>query len=70
MVFATQHHQDILQLISQCVGRKAAREQLVKKCRVSPRQAEAILDMRLDTMTKRSVEALIDELRRVVRAPG
>ncbi|MSU60243.1 MAG: hypothetical protein EXS35_19080 [Pedosphaera sp.] len=66
MVFAAQHREELLRLFAQCPDRKFARAQLVKKCRVSPQQAEAILEMRLHMMTRKSVEELVDELRAAV----
>ena len=66
MVFAAEHRDEILPVVGQCKDRTAARQKLVRVCRVSERQAEAILEMRLHSMTRKSVATMIDELQRVV----
>ncbi len=68
MVFAAEHRDEILPVVGQCKDRTAARQKLVRICRVSERQAEAILEMRLHSMTRKSVATMIDELKQVVRS--
>lgn len=64
MLFAAENRDEIMKFLSECRDRRAAHQQLVKKCGLSPRQAEAVLEMRLHTMTQKSIEELKDELRK------
>lgn len=63
MIFAAEHREQIMRLLSNCADREAARQRLAEKCKLPLRQAEAVLEMRLGTMVKTSVDELIDELR-------
>lgn len=69
MLFAAEHRDEILPLISACADRSIACEQLVQKCKFDPRQAQAVLDMRLHSFTTKSLAALVDELR-MAHAPA
>ena len=68
MVFAAEHRDEILRAVGQCKDRPAAVQKLVRMCRVSERQADAILEMRLHSMTRKSVATMMDELTSVVRS--
>jgi hypothetical protein len=63
MIFAVQHHSEILGLVSKCKDRPNARQKLVRTFRVSERQAETILDLRLYLMTKRFIAEMVAEMK-------
>lgn len=64
MLFAAEHRDVIVRLVSGCADRSIASKLLVQKCQYTPRQAQAVLDMRIHSFTSKSVAALVDELRK------
>lgn len=66
MVFGADHREAILSLVSKCPDGSATRNVLVAKCGLSTLQAQAILDLRLASMTKAAMDELTEELRKSV----
>ncbi len=66
MLFGVHHREAILRLLTNSRSRKAAKEVLVAKCGCSSLQADAVLDLRLSSMTKPATDELTGELRKSV----
>lgn len=64
---AVENIDDVISLIKSSKSPKEAKEKLIKKYKLSEKQAEAILQMRLQKLTNIEIEALIDEYKELVK---
>lgn len=61
MLFVAEHREQLLARLDDCNDREAARKLLVDKCKVTPRQADAVLSMPLVSMTRTAIAHFEDE---------